>query len=91
MEWIINHHSHDNMEVDIGFMSEMVLRATSASRPAISENGTDMRGVHILPTDEMQVSRPQWTAEISMEEAERQLEVNMYPFKEVSINFRVPI
>lgn len=86
MEWLFGSMDQGNMEVDIGFMPKMELVAEGPSVPALiyDENG------NAINTSDPDVEPIQfvfenieWRSEISFQEAYRQMEVAMYPFKKI--------
>lgn len=83
MEWLNGNSDNGNMEVDIGFMPQMELSSTAESLPAVTGE-EDLREKYIAPNASNQ-REIVWNEEISMEEAERLLEQEMYPFKKVSL------
>jgi hypothetical protein len=82
MEWLNGPKEQDNMEVDIGHMARMELRATRSSVPVHSE-GKDYTDTYVPGVDEEIVKNIVWNKEISEAKAARLLEVKMYPFKKV--------
>lgn len=84
MEWLSGNSDNGNMEVDIGFMPQMELSSTTESLPAVTGE-EDWRAKYITPnaSDQREIV---WNEEISMEEAERLLEQEMYPFKKVGLS-----
>ena len=81
MEWLTGLNSDQGMEVDIGFMPEMVINCTGPS--GVKREGTNASD---LTPDTQHADSIQWTEEISMAEALHKLGVKMYPFKKVCIN-----
>lgn len=86
MEWLYGASESSNMEVDIGYLPQMELRAARPSTPSVvyDEQGNviDSRGEGGEPI-QFVFEEIVWSAEISREEAARELEVTMYPFKKV--------
>lgn len=83
MEWLKNDPDH-TMDVDIGYMKQMELRLTAASRPATYE-GYDLR-TSLKPETEPYDARLQdikWTNEVQVDVCERAMELVFYPFKSV--------
>lgn len=70
--------------MDIGFVPQMELSSTAESLPAVTGE-EDRRGEYITPDASNQHREIVWSEEISMEEAERLLEQEMYPFKKVRL------
>ncbi|KAG8506698.1 Selenoprotein N [Galemys pyrenaicus] len=88
MEWLYGASESSNMEVDIGYVPQMELKATGPSVPSVilDEDGNmvDSR----LPSGEplqFVFEEIKWQQELSWEEAARRLEVAMYPFKKVRL------
>ncbi|OWF41177.1 Selenoprotein N [Mizuhopecten yessoensis] len=84
MEWLNGPLEGENMEVDIGFQPQMEVTITAPSVPLTSENlyQKDLE----VPVDlsmEDKVKDIKWTGEITMTEARKNMEVKMYPFKQV--------
>jgi len=99
LEWLKSHQEHD-MEVDIGYMPLMEVRSTGGSRPAIWE-GKDLRHLfkpELQPADSL-IHDLNWSQEIIVDECERAMELQFYPFKSVikcansnnSIPYRVAV
>lgn len=86
MEWLYGASESSNMEVDIGYLPQMELRAEGPSTPSViyDEQGNmiDSRGEGGEPI-QFVFEKIVWSAELSREEASRHLEVTMYPFKKV--------
>ena len=82
MEWLNAPLSAENMEVDIGYMPQMELRATQSSTDPPTEVGQDRSTVYLE-----HISQPEvvvdWEVQISREEAMKRLEVQFYQFKQV--------
>uniref|UniRef100_A0A673YPJ5 Selenoprotein N n=1 Tax=Salmo trutta TaxID=8032 RepID=A0A673YPJ5_SALTR len=87
MEWLYGATENSNMEVDIGYLPQMELRAAGPSTPSFIQdeegNIIDSRGGGSDPV-QFVFEDIHWTSEISREEAARRLEVTFYPFKKVS-------
>lgn len=83
MEWVTDSAEQDNMEVDIGFMPQMELRSSRSSIHVFDEAGRQGYRLSAEPDDEAVLSGITWQEEISVAEARRRLEVEMYPFKQV--------
>ena len=75
MEWINNVQTAASMQVDIGFLPQMEIEMVSSSGKSADLKKT-VQGI-------------KWTKEISETLARRNLEVKMYPFKQVKILFCV--
>lgn len=90
MEWLYGASESSNMEVDIGYLPQMELRAAGPSTPSViyDEQGNviDSRGEGGEPI-QFVFEEIVWSAEISREEAARRLEVTMYPFTKVHHGF----
>ncbi|XDV43205.1 hypothetical protein PO909_011723 [Leuciscus waleckii] len=86
MEWLYGASESSNMEVDIGYLPQMELKAAGPSTPSViyDEQGNmiDSRGEGGEPI-QFVFEEIVWSAELSREEASRCLEVIMYPFKKV--------
>lgn len=84
MEWLNGPLEGENMEVDIGFMPQMEVTITAPSVP-LTPDTQHMKDLEVPNDDTManKVSNIKWTKEITVAEARRNLEVKMYPFKEV--------
>ena len=84
MEWLNGPTESENMEVDIGYMPLMQVNISAPSRiwrfPSDIESPMDIDS-SVLDI----VQNIKWSKEIEQEEAFRELEVKMYPFKQVSI------
>lgn len=81
MEWLNGPETDENMEVDIGFMPQMEIKISSPSKKVSKED----QGKE-LPEDKNMaktVQNMKWTKEISMYNAERNLEIAFYPFKKI--------
>lgn len=83
MEWLTGSQESGNMEVDIGYMPQMELLSTTESHPAVLD-GVDHRDGYIPSRPNESKTDVIWKEEISVAEAERLLEVEMYPFKKVT-------
>lgn len=83
MEWLTGSQEAGNMEVDIGYMPQMELMSTTESVPAF-QDGDDRRDSYIPTHQDESETNVIWKEEISVAEAERLLEVEMYPFKQVN-------
>lgn len=83
MEWLTGSQEAGNMEVDIGYMPQMELLSTTESVPAF-QDGVDRRDSYISTHEDESETNVIWKEEISVAEAERLLEVEMYPFKQVN-------
>ena len=86
MEWLNAPRDAQNMEVDIGYMPLMELKS---SRPSVNviQDGEDQRDVRQKSMENYDkfITDIKWTEEITASEAQRKIEIKMYPFKEVSI------
>ncbi|KAK3093662.1 hypothetical protein FSP39_018598 [Pinctada imbricata] len=80
MEWLNGPQESENMEVDIGFLPQMEINITGPSVPY-------QAGVQDTPIPggrdkiDKELSSIKWTKEITMHQAERNLEIHLYPFK----------
>lgn len=84
MEWLYGSSETSNMEVDIGFLPQMELKASEPSMQVAvyGENG------EIIFQPEHQDSQRKreaivWDFEISLEEAFKAIEIQFYPFKKI--------
>ncbi|GCB82726.1 hypothetical protein scyTo_0021709 [Scyliorhinus torazame] len=87
MEWLYGAGETGNMEVDIGYLPQMELRASGPSIPNIivDENGNVIDGADASGEPiQFIFEEIVWQSEISFEEAVNRLETTMYPFKKVS-------
>ncbi|KAJ7989216.1 hypothetical protein DPEC_G00317200 [Dallia pectoralis] len=86
MEWLYGASESSNMEVDIGYLPQMELQASSPSTPSFIQdeegNIIDSRGGGSGPV-QFVFEDILWTSEISREDTARRLEVTFYPFKKV--------
>nr|XP_061798833.1 selenoprotein N-like [Nerophis lumbriciformis] len=87
MEWLYGASESSNMEVDIGYLPQLELRSTEPSTPSVimDENGNiiDSRSGSADPI-RFVFEEIDWRSEIDRKEADRLLEVTLYPFKKVS-------
>lgn len=84
MEWLNGPSETENMEVDIGYMPQMMANITDKSH--IPRHPHELLGeVPVEVNNQLMESLQylEWTKEIPQEDALRDLEVKMYPFKEV--------
>lgn len=88
MEWLTGSQESGNMEVDIGYMPQMELLSTTESLPAVLD-GVDHRDGYIPSRPNESKTDVIWKEEISVAEAERLLEVEMYPFKKVDESLKL--
>ena len=72
MEWLNGNDPHKDMEVDIGFISQMELKSHC---PSHAQGGKS--------ADSSNIELDKWTKEISHSHAIDMLEQHFYPFKEV--------
>ncbi|KAI4887177.1 hypothetical protein NFI96_021288, partial [Prochilodus magdalenae] len=88
MEWLYGASESSSMEVDIGYLPQMELRAAGPSTPSViyDEQGNvmDSRGEGGEPI-QFVFEEIHWSSEISREEAANRLEVTFYPFKKEDI------
>lgn len=85
MEWLNGPETGENMEVDIGFIPQMDITITSPSKKVSKEDQQKE-----LPEDKNMaktIQNMKWTKEISMYDAERNLEIGFYPFKKVYLSY----
>uniref|UniRef100_A0A4W4GXB2 Uncharacterized protein n=1 Tax=Electrophorus electricus TaxID=8005 RepID=A0A4W4GXB2_ELEEL len=86
MEWLYGASESSSMEVDIGYLPQMELRAAGPSTPSVvyDEQGNviDSRAEGGEPV-QFVFEEIRWSSEISREEAARRLDVTFYPFKKV--------
>ena len=84
MEWQNGPKDEEQMEVDIGFMPQMEVRATRNS-VQVMFGGKDNRDLFIEQSDDYEefIQNIEWNKEISFSKARRSLEVELYPFKKV--------
>ncbi|KAL7873747.1 hypothetical protein AOLI_G00128180 [Acnodon oligacanthus] len=86
MEWLYGASESSSMEVDIGYLPQMELRAAGPSTPSViyDEEGNviDSRREGGEPI-RFVFEEIHWSSEISREEAASRLEVTFYPFKKV--------
>lgn len=83
MEWLIGPKEYENMEVDIGHMGRMELKATRSSI-YVYDGGKDYTTTYIPSVEEKVLENIIWDKQITVQQAERELEVKMYPFKKVT-------
>lgn len=84
MEWLNGPSETENMEVDIGYMPQMMANITDKSRSP--RHPHELSGeVPVEVNNQLMESLQyiEWTEEIPQEDALRDLEVKMYPFKQV--------
>lgn len=84
MEWLNGPSETENMEVDIGYMPQMMANITDTSRRP--RHPHELSGeVPVEVNNQLMESLQyiEWTEEIPQEDALRDLEVKMYPFKQV--------
>ena len=73
----------DSMEVDIGFIGEMLLETKYPSMLAV-EDGIDRRSEPVVDnTTDLAMDNIQWEREITFDEAYHKIDVRFYPFKKV--------
>ncbi|TSS85072.1 Selenoprotein N [Bagarius yarrelli] len=86
MEWLYGTSESSNMEVDIGYLPQMELRASGPSTPSViyDEQGNVMDSreeggepIHFV------FEEIHWISEISRDDAAGRIEVTFYPFKKV--------
>lgn len=84
MEWLKGSEDTE-MEVDIGYLPQMELRVTGASRPATWE-GKDMRTARKpeLEPAENALDDVTWSQEVQVDVCTRAMEIEFYPFQTVS-------
>lgn len=86
MEWLYGSSESSSMEVDIGYLPQMELRAAGPSTPSViyDEQGNVIDS-SVVGGEPIQFvfEEIHWSAEISREEAANRLEVTFYPFKKV--------
>lgn len=84
MEWLTGNPDEQNMEVDIGYLPQLVINSTAPSQILDVGKSSDLKEKYI---EEVEYSEDleEWIQEISEEEALKKMEVAMYPFKEVNI------
>lgn len=87
MEWLYGASESSSMEVDIGYLPQMELRAAGPSTPSViyDEQGKaiDTRAEGGEPIHFV-FEEIRWSSEISRDEAAGRLEVTFYPFKKVA-------
>uniref|UniRef100_G3P3Q3 Selenoprotein N n=1 Tax=Gasterosteus aculeatus TaxID=69293 RepID=G3P3Q3_GASAC len=87
MEWLYGASESSNMEVDIGYLPQLELQSTGPSTPSVivDEKGDviDRREGGGEPI-QFVFEDIRWSSETSRQEADRRLEVALYPFKKVS-------
>ncbi|MCI4382319.1 hypothetical protein PGIGA_G00013500, partial [Pangasianodon gigas] len=87
MEWLYGASESSSMEVDIGYLPQMELRAAGPSTPSVIY---DEQGKVIDTREEggepihFVFEEIHWSSEISRDEAAGRLEVTFYPFKKVA-------
>ncbi|KAK3598667.1 hypothetical protein CHS0354_020428 [Potamilus streckersoni] len=84
MEWLNGPKESENMEVDIGYMPEMTLNITGVS----IKLGPDNQYIRDIPIPQdprllQKVKDLKWSKEITQQEAQKKLEIYLYPFKKV--------
>ena len=86
MEWQNGPKDEEQMEVDIGFMPRMEVRATRNS-VHVMYGGKDNRDQYLKPSYDYEESIQliDWKKQISIDKARRNLEVKLYPFKKVNM------
>ena len=77
MEWLIGPKESENMEVDIGHMGRMELKATRSS-VYVYDGGNDYTNTYIPTVEEDVLKNIAWDKEITVQKAARELEVKMY-------------
>lgn len=84
MEWLNGPSETENMEVDIGYMPQMMANITDKSRrPRHPHELSGEVPVEVNNQLMESLQNIEWTEEIPQEDALRDLEVKMYPFKQV--------
>uniref|UniRef100_W5KUT1 Selenoprotein N n=1 Tax=Astyanax mexicanus TaxID=7994 RepID=W5KUT1_ASTMX len=86
MEWLYGSSESSSMEVDIGYLPQMELRAAGPSTPSViyDEQGNVIdSSVEGGEPIQFVFEEIHWSSEISREEAANRLEVTFYPFKKV--------
>jgi len=83
MEWLNGPKEQDNMEVDIGYMERMELKATRSSL-YVYDGGNNYTNTYISGVEKDATRDIVWEKEITVKQAARDMEVKMYPFKKVS-------
>lgn len=83
MEWLTGNPDEQNMEVDIGYLPQLVINSTAPSQILDVGKSSDLKEKYI---EEVEYSEDleEWIQEISEEEALKKMEVAMYPFKELT-------
>ncbi|XP_049319627.1 selenoprotein N isoform X2 [Astyanax mexicanus] len=84
MEWLYGSSESSSMEVDIGYLPQMELRAAGPSTPSViyDEQGNVIdSSVEGGEPIQFVFEEIHWSSEISREEAANRLEVTFYPFK----------
>ncbi|KAJ8289348.1 hypothetical protein GJAV_G00000280 [Gymnothorax javanicus] len=88
MEWLYGASESSNMEVDIGYLPQMELRATGPSVPSFIQdeegNVIDSRGGGAADPVQFVFENIEWSSKISTQEAAQRLELMLYPFKKVA-------
>lgn len=84
MEWLNGPEASENMEVDIGYVSQMEIKSSS---PSLKANQFNQAASFIKPiTTELYqtfINQIKWSEEISLDDAFSHLEQSFYPFKKV--------
>ncbi|KAK2147360.1 hypothetical protein LSH36_557g01040 [Paralvinella palmiformis] len=83
MEWLNGPKEQDNMEVDIGYMERMELKATRSSL-YVYDGGNNYTNTYISGVEKDATRDIVWEKEITVKQAARDMEVKMYPFKKAA-------